>query len=271
MIDRKLREWNIGFEAGWKEFRKDLPSLVMIHGAGGSSVVWKAQTHLLKSLCNTFALDLPGHGETKGGGKSDISEYAEWLVEILRDVFDEPPYLMGHSMGGAIVQTAVLTNPELVRGIILAGTGPRLQVAPVFLDGLQHNFDKIIETVLGYAYASNAEKSLVQEGIKLMKQTGGRVVYGDFAACNRFDSRNEVDKINSPCLILCGEEDKLTPPALSQKLHQLIRNSTLKVIPAAGHMVMIENFKMFNEAVGVFLADVEVSNERNGKNGRDTS
>ena len=48
MITRKLQELKIGFEAGLAEFRNDLPTLVMIHGAGGSSNVWKAQTHLLK-------------------------------------------------------------------------------------------------------------------------------------------------------------------------------------------------------------------------------
>ena len=254
MIHRKLRELKIGFEAGLPNFRNHLPSLVMIHGAGGSSNVWTAQTHLLKGRCNTFALDLPGHGNTQGGGKSEIGEYAQWLVEVLDSVFEQKPYLMGHSMGGAIVQTVALTHPQSVKGIILVGTGPRLQVAPVFLDGLKNDFEKIIETLIGYAYAPNADRTLVREGIKMMKQTGAQVVHGDFSACNRFDLRSDVNKINSPCLILCGEHDKMTPPALSEKLNQAIPNSILKVLPSAGHMVMIENYTMLNESVSEFIS-----------------
>ena len=254
MINLKLHELKIGFEAGSDDFRKDLPSLVMIHGAGGSSNVWKAQTHLLKNRCNTFALDLPGHGNTKGTGKSEIGEYATWVIDILEDVFDEKPYLMGHSMGGAIVQTVALLRPELFKGIILVGTGPRLQVAPAFLDGLKDDFENVVENLLGYAYTSNTEQTIVREGIKLMKQTGQDVVVGDFLACNRFDIRNKAHSINVPCLILCGEQDKLAPPALSKKLNQLIPDSILKVLPSAGHMVMIENYRMLNEAVAQFIA-----------------
>jgi pimeloyl-ACP methyl ester carboxylesterase len=253
MIAGKLRKLNIGFETGTQAFREDNPSLVMIHGAGGSSVAWKAQTYLLRNQCNTFALDLPGHGKTGDKDKSEIGEYAQWLTEILAEVFDEPPYLMGHSMGGAIVQTATLSNPELVKGIILVGTGPRLQVAPMFLDGLKNDFENVIGNLLGYAYAPDAEKALVREGIKLMKEAGGPLVHADFSACNRFDLRREVDKINTPCLILCGEQDKLTPPALSIKLNKLIKNSLLKLLPSAGHMVMIENHTLLNEYVTEFI------------------
>ena len=262
MIAGKLRELKIGFEAGLLKFRNDLPSLVMIHGAGGSSIVWKAQTQLLKNRCNTFALDLPGHGKTEGSGNSEIGEYAQWLTDILADVFDEQPYLMGHSMGGAIVQAAALSNHELAKGIILVGTGPRLQVAPMFLDGLKNDFEKVVETLIGYAYAPDAEESLVREGIKLMKKAGAQVVHGDFFACNRFDLRTEVDQIDTPCLILCGEQDKLTPPALSIKLNQLIKNSTLKILPSAGHMVMIENYRMLNEYVSAFISTPDFSRNK---------
>ena len=78
---------------------------------------------------------------------------------------------------------------------------------------------------------------------------------GDFYACNRFDVRNKIHSINTPCLILCGEQDKLAPPALSKKLNRLITNSTLNILPSAGHMVMIENYKMLNESVSEFISN----------------
>lgn len=253
MVIKKLKDMEIGFKSGSGDFMTDRPTLVMIHGAGGNSQIWQNQTRLLKGPVNTLALDLPGHGESLGEAKSDLDAYAEWLSEVLRSVFDAPLFLMGHSMGGAIVQKVALSDPDLIKGIILVGTGPRLQVAPMFLEGLQKNFDKIIDTIMGFAYADGADTQLIHEGVKLMKAAGGTVVHGDFSACNRFDVRSEVGKISLPCLIICGDEDKLTPPALSKKLNESIEGSRMEILPDAGHMVMIENYQAFNDCVLGFI------------------
>ena len=253
MITKTLQRMGIGFKVGSEDFKEDRPTLVMIHGAGGHSQVWQTQIHLLKGSLNTLALDLPGYGESVDGAKSDLDGYAEWLIKGLRGIFRDPPFLMGHSMGGAIVQKAALLEPDLIKGIILVGTGPRLQVAPMFLEGLRKNFEETVDTIIGFAYAPGADSLLIKEGAKLMKEAGSSVVYGDFSACNRFDVRNEVGAIKLPCLILCGDEDKLTPPSLSKKLNESIEGSRLEIIPSAGHMVMIENYKVFNDYVLDFI------------------
>jgi pimeloyl-ACP methyl ester carboxylesterase len=233
----------------------------MIHGAGGSSEIWQNQTRLskipslagLNKSLNTLALDLPGHGETLEKVKSDVDAYAAWVSDVLRAVCDTPPFLMGHSLGGAIVQKVALSDPDLLEGIILVDTGPRLLVAPMFLEGLQKSFDTTIDAIMGYAYAANADPRLISEGAKLMKQAGAEVVYGDFYAANQFDVRDQIKDIELPCLILCGSEDKLTPPSLSRKLHEAISGSTMEILPNAGHMAMIENHQAFNDRVLDFI------------------
>ena len=256
MIFQTLEKAGIGFEAGFKNFKANHPTLLMIHGAGGNAQVWRNQVHLLKSSLNTLAIDLPGHGKTAGSAKTTLDGYVPWLMETL-EAFPEPPFLMGHSMGGAIVQEAAFKSPALMKGIILAATGPRLGVAPALLDGLLNNFENIIDTIMDYAYAPEVNPRFVTEGAALMREAGSVIVHGDFMACNQFDMRDRIAQIALPTLILCGEKDQLTPPALSEKLGGEIRGSRCEIVPSAGHMVMIESPKVFNKAVLDFVLEAE--------------
>jgi pimeloyl-ACP methyl ester carboxylesterase len=70
---------------------------------------------------------------------------------------------------------------------------------------------------------------------------------------------NEVEKINLPTLILCGEEDELTPVKYSQFLQNRIKGSKLEVLPHAGHMVMMESAKAFNERIEEFISTLTFS------------
>ncbi len=232
--------------------------MVMIHGAGGSSFVWQSQLYGLDPALNTLALDLPGHGDTPGPGMDQIAGYAHWVTSVLRELGLGPVLLMGHSMGGAVVLEMALQSPEIAAGIVLAATGARLQVAPSFLEGLKARFEQTVDEIIHYAYAPDADPLLVREGARLMKAAGAPVVYGDFLACNRFDRRQDLARISSPCLILCGDQDQLTPPKLSERLHQGIPESRLRILPAAGHMVMIEAAEAFNRAVVEFAAALTV-------------
>ena len=257
MILQSLEKAGISFEAGFKHLDAKRPTLLMIHGAGGRAQVWRNQVYPLKSSLNTLAIDLPGHGNTAGNAGNTIGEYAKWLIKTLDAFFPQQPYVMGHSMGGAIVQETAFLNPSLMKGIILVGTGPRLGVAPAFLKGLLENFENMVETIIGYAYAPNVDRRLINDGAALMKKSGAAVVHGDFMACNQFDMRDRITHITLPTLILCGEKDQLTPPSLSEKLKNAIPESRRDIIPSAGHMVMIENPKALNKKVLDFILAAE--------------
>ena len=243
----------VGYRKGKNPLKKGKPTLVMIHGAGANSEFWSSQLACLGNEMNAVALDLPGHGQSGGSSCDSIPGYAQWVYTVVDQWFTDPVYLMGHSMGGAIVQEVAIQHPHRFQGFILVGTGAMLKVTPLFLEGLSQDFEKTIDTIASYGYSKITDRQLVRDGARIMKKPGPAAVLNDFVACDRFDRRKAVENISSPCLIICGADDKLTPRDFSTFLQEKITGSRLKIIEKAGHMVMIEQPKAVNAAIQKFI------------------
>ncbi len=78
-------------------------------------------------------------------------------------------------------------------------------------------------------------------------------MYGDFYACDQFDRRADVARIETPALVVCGSNDVMTPPKFSESLAQSLPRARLALIPNAGHMVALEAPEAVAEAVAEFL------------------
>jgi pimeloyl-ACP methyl ester carboxylesterase len=144
-----------------------------------------------------------------------------------------------------------------VERLVLVGTGARLRVLPSLLEGLLQDFGSTVEMMLGWAYCSGCPPELVQLGRKEWLENEPSVVHGDFAACDNFDVMGRLGEINCPTLVLCGEDDRLTPPKYAQYLQDSIPGASLTILPHAGHMVMLERPELVNQAIEEFLAATE--------------
>jgi pimeloyl-ACP methyl ester carboxylesterase len=82
------------------------------------------------------------------------------------------------------------------------------------------------------------------------------VTLGDFMACDKFDRMSSVGDITCPTLVVCGEDDRMTPNKYSEYLHDRIKNSQLAIIPGAGHGVMLEKPHEFNRVLEAFLVSL---------------
>ena len=248
-IGRKRISYWIG-KSGLSEGRE---SVLFIHGAGGGQYTWSYQKAFFEKRFNPIIIELPGHGASEGEGEEEIGRYAEHVYSFLKALALSNVFLVGHSMGGAIVQTLALTHPEAIKGISLAGTGARLKVFPMILDGIRSDFAETVRKITKFAYSRNTPSEMIDRGVTDMMRCRPEILYGDFLACDRFDLMNEVEKINLPTLIICGNEDELTPVKYSQFLHSRMKGSRLEILPGAGHMVMMESGGAFNEKVGEFI------------------
>jgi pimeloyl-ACP methyl ester carboxylesterase len=228
-------------------------ALVFIHGAGGSHLHWPPQLRRLAGA-NTYALDLPGHGQSEGQGRTSISAYADFVAAFLETLGPAKVILVGHSMGGATALDFALRYPERLAGLGLVGSGARLRVAPAILNGIRQDFEATVRLICDYAFSLDTPEQLKREGHRQMGQTHPDVLYGDFAACDAFDVIDRLGEIRCPTLAICGTADRLTPPKYSTYLRDNIPAAQLALIEGAGHMVMLEQPEAVSQAIVDFMS-----------------
>jgi pimeloyl-ACP methyl ester carboxylesterase len=230
----------------------NLPVL-FIHGSGGNAFGWEKVMGGLEGF-HTCAVDLPGHGGSKGEGKQSIHEYTEFIRDFCNARGWGDVVLGGHSLGGGIVLDFAVRFPARLRAALLIGTGARLRVLPAALDLLKKMAEGEIPTKFQpWAFSEKAAPEVLAEGEKEWAKTSPKVRYYDMLACDQFDIMGELGKVKCPVLIACGREDRLTPIKYSEFLKDRIPGSKLEIIEGAAHMPMLENPKALSSALREFL------------------
>lgn len=230
------------------------PPIVLIHGAGGTHLFWPPQIRRIPGF-NVFSLDLPGHGKSSGRVRQSVGAYVDDILDWMQKTELNRAVFIGHSMGSAIAQTLAINHPENVAGLGLIGSGASFNVSPELLDRTSSptTFDSAIAVIIKNSFSPSTSERLVELAKKRMLETDYSVLYADFKACDEFNEIIRVSSITHPTLIICGADDKMTPPRLSIYLNTKIKNSTLEIIPQAGHMVMLEQPEATAIAVGKFI------------------
>lgn len=229
--------------------------LILIHGAGGSHLVWPAA---LRQLANAavYALDLPGHGRSNGPAHDNVNAYANLVADFLAALDLKNVVLVGHSMGGAVAQMAAVQHPSRIAGLVLIGTGARLPVSSAILDQALTDFEATTAFINKYQWAKDTPDTLRQLAAAQLAQTDPAVLHADFLACDRFDLRPQLHTLTRPTLIIGGTADKMTPIKFSQFLADELPQATLVTLPEAGHMMMLERPNAVATAVTSFLTQL---------------
>ena len=228
-------------------------TLVFIHGAGESSLLWDAQVEGLKDRVNTIALDLPGHGRSGGSARQTVPDYAAVMVDFITAIAAPSPIPCGLSMGGAIAQQLLLDHADRFRAGIIVSSGARLRVLPALFDMIEQDFPAYVEMVDRLGFSEKTAAAVKQPFLEEHLKARPEVARGDFKACDRFDVIARLASIRVPVLVISAADDKLTPPKYAEFLAQHIPASCRVHIPDAGHFVPIEKPQAVNAAIAEFL------------------
>ena len=233
------------------------PALVLIHGAGGDHLSWPPEVRRLPGY-RVIALDLPGHGKTAGPGCQSVQDYARAVAEFIDVVGFSRAVFVGRALGGAIALALALDYPDRVAGIGLISTGPTLPIPSSVIENaanpstLPLAIKSLQEMSLGPQTPENL-KGMVFKRLAEIRQT---LLLDDLLACDRFNVTDRLNAIQTPVLVVCGTDDKLTPLRFSEILSSQIPGAALQTMEGTGHMLVLEQPGRLAKLISVFLATI---------------
>jgi 3-oxoadipate enol-lactonase len=261
---RTGRSGGIAFrEAGPAE----APALVFLHGIGGAARLWDRQLAAFAGEFRALAWDMPGYGGSDAIGTVSIASMAAALAQFLDRERLLRPVLVGHSIGGMIVQQLLAERPRGIRAAVLAQTSPAFgrpdgDWQNAFLEARLGPLDAgatlpdmaagIVADLVGPA-PDPAGIALAQACVAAVPESAYRATV---RALVGFDQRANLARIAIPTLVLAGSHDSNAPPGMMEKMAQKIPGATYLCLPQTGHLVNVEQPASFEAALRGFLADL---------------
>lgn len=246
-----------GFDAycytGGKPFDAARPTAIFIHGAQNDHSVWCLQSrYFAHHGFNVLAVDLPGHGRSKGKAKESVEAMARWVLDVMDAVGVDKALMIGHSMGSLIALEASHLAPARVTHLALLGTTYPMKVSDALLGTSKDNEQAAIDMVNIFSHSSMAQKPscpgpgfYTMGGARRLMQRMSQInpdqlFYTDFFACNAYaNGQAAAEAVRCPALFIFGGKDMMTPPRSTKALTTAIAHGSVVQVDA-GHQMMAE-------------------------------
>jgi 3-oxoadipate enol-lactonase len=236
-------------------------TLLLHQGLGQGSWAWRYQVPAFAERFRTIVFD------TRGTGRSPVPSEPYGIEDLAADAAEildgRAAHVIGFSMGGYVALTLALARPELVRSLVLAGTGaggparvPRpVHVREAFEAALGLSPEEQRRATLPYTFSpgwteANPERFEEILAAALEQPTSNETIEAHVAACYRFyDQALDVERIDVPALVVHGAEDVIVPTGNGRVLARRLPNTRYVELEGRGHNLMLEDPQTFNALV----------------------
>lgn len=242
----------------------DGPAVVFIHGLAEDHTSWKRQQHELNGY-RTYSYDLRGHGASSPGeANGSVSQLRDDLILFLAEV-SGPAVCVGFSLGGVIVLAAAAERPDLVTGVIVAGTSTVVggKAASFYTERISrvHAGD---EQGVAEAMREDTAAAVTDSSVDIDALTAWRLAaigdgagYANAAAAMSSLRENPLTpalaSVHCPTAVVGGEWDTFCPRKAAEIILAALPAATYQEIPAAGHLMTIDNPTAVTSAVRTAL------------------
>jgi pimeloyl-ACP methyl ester carboxylesterase len=224
---------------------------------------WVRQLQDPGGALRLVALDLPGHGQSNPAPGTSVDDYAATVADFVDALETGPAVIVGHSLGGSIAIALAARRPDLVRGLVLIASCVKLPLVDsvgerlvAYLPGPLRRlvFFSMVKKVL---FAPGAPDDAVTVTMQELRSCRPETMVNDVRAARAMDLTEQASGLEVPTLVLAGSHDRLTPPALAERLSALIRGSRLRIVDGAGHMVPLEAPQWVNREIAAFVESLD--------------
>src|SRR5215213_6125376 len=225
--------------------------VVLLHGLGGAASNWTAVAPSLAERPRVVVPELPGHGGSTAlpAPVATLDAYADRVAGVL----EAPAVVAGHSLGGLVALRLAVRHPQLVRGVVLAGSagissGTRrsqraLAVASLIQPGkriapLRHLVsERRVLRELAFGFVSVGDPRALEPRVADAFLAGAALHTGVREAADalvRTDPQRDLQRVRVPALVLHGAGDRMVP---------------LRVIADCGHLLIGERPRAVVDAI----------------------
>jgi 3-oxoadipate enol-lactonase len=244
----------------------DAPVVTLAHPLGATLEMWDAQVSALLPSYRVLRYDIRGHGGSEvPPGPYTLEHMAGDLLALLDALGIRETHFVGLSMGGLIGMTAALSFSDRIRRLVLGDTTAQYGAA---VEGMWHErlrvaetegmTESLIERTMAIWFTAKFREqhpTQVDRVRAMLRATDPRGYAASIRAIGFVNLVPRLGAIRSPTLVIVGEQDPGTPPAMAEVLHAKIPGARLVILPVAMHCSAVEAADAFNRAVGEFLAE----------------
>jgi 3-oxoadipate enol-lactonase len=240
------------------------PWLVFSHSLACSVRMWDGQVAAFKDRYRILAYDTRGHGQSAAPkGQYTLEGLADDVHALFRQLRIERPHFVGLSMGGMIGQTFALKHPGVFASLTLADTTSRYpaEAAGAWLDRIKiaetKGMEPLVQPTLERWFTAPFREKNKAEVARVAEQIRKTPVAGYVGCCHAIPKINVTDRLKElrvPALVICGDQDPGTPPAMAREIASNLPGAKLALIPQAAHLANLEQPEAFNRALDGFLS-----------------
>ena len=235
--------------------------IVFLHGVGSDKSVWRPQLDYFRGERRAVAFDYPGYGESdpaiEGMTRDD---YAGTILAAMTELGIEQAHVCGLSLGGVVAIAMYAAWPRRIVSLVLADTfADHPEGRAIYERGIAASSDlrAMAESRVDVLLAQPADPKVRSEVVETMAPIDPAAYRIGAEAVWLAEQQGRARAIRVPTLVLCGAEDRTTPPALSRTLARLIPGAQNEEIAGAGHISNLERRDAFNMFVGAFIRGVD--------------
>ena len=239
------------------------PTIVLLHSLLADRSSFDPLAQLLAQTHRVVMLDLPGFAGSHpvAGGLEAVADRVAAAIRALQ--LEEPPILLGNGYGGFVTLLTAIRHPGIARRLVLADCGAtftepgqqafRGMSAAASAKGLAAIADVAMRRLFSPEFQAQHPELVAQRRERFIA-VHPETFHAACAALATLDLREQARGVQVPVLVLVGEQDEATPPAMARELASLLPDARFEMLAGCAHVPQLQAPRQFLQAISSFIA-----------------